>query len=351
MARTRILFVSDLHKACKEMSTIRGRLAAATQIQQDIIDFNQANNVTHMVILGDWYHRGYQSTMRTFNDYNEDRHVSESVNGNVYLCIGNHFFLERDDNPEMYIIQPCEHVKPAHSFTMPEHPIFQVVKELVINNVKISFFHYNKVDKTYVNEREDSIKYHIGIYHDDAALPSWVREKEGYSSQSSNDDLNRIYANVDLAIHGHVHTKIDPFKLQLNNGTSTAFLVPGSLGVTQNKESMKHPFVNLPLIDINDDGSVALGQVQFSTHLEMLKFYKVERKNEGFDVKRKSAEDIQQMSIRMKGITHSLPLYLTDRGLPVDYRELLDASIRDELNVMDVFKILGGINDRIGNGS
>ncbi len=349
MSKARILFVSDLHKACKEMSTIRGRLEASTRIQEDIVRFCKEKAVTHLVILGDWYHRGYQSTMRTFNDFNEDRYVSDAVGGNAFLCIGNHFYLERDDNPEMYIIQPCELVKPMKHYTMPDKPVFHVVRELIINDVKISFFHYSKTDKTYVNECEPHIKYHIGVYHDDITLPSWVREKEGYTSKSSNDDLNRIYANVDLAIHGHIHTRIDPFKLQLNNGTSTAFLVPGALGITQNKESMKHPYVHLPVIDIDEDGSVALSQAVFSTHMELLKFYKAERKNEGVDIQRKSSEDIRQMNIR--NVPLSLPHYLSDRGLSDNYRRLLDASVRDELSISDVLKIIGGPNGGTGTGN
>ncbi len=346
MTRARILFVSDLHKACKEMSTIRGRLEASTLIQEDIIRFNKANGVTHLISLGDWYHRGYQSTMRTMNDLNEDRYVSDSVGGNAYLCIGNHFYLERDDNPEMYIIQPCESLRPAKNFTMPEKPIFHVVHELVINNVKISFFHYSKTDKNYVNVREDNIKYHIGVYHDDLTLPSWVREMEGYTSQSSNSDLNRIYANVDLAIHGHIHTKIEPFKLQLNNGTSTAFLIPGALGITQNKEVMKHPFVYLPIVDIDEDGNVSLSQAKFSTHMELLKFYKSEKKDEGLDIKRKSAEDMRSMNIGLRNAPMSLTRYMTDRGLSESYKALFDASVRDQIGIMDVCKILGGKHDR-----
>lgn len=340
--RARVLFVSDLHKSCKEMSTIKGRLEATTQIQKDIINFNKENHVTHLVVMGDWYHRGYQSTCRTFNDYNEDKLVSDSVDGNAYLCLGNHFFLERDDNPEMYIIQPCEYMKPVGKFTMPKKPIFNVVPELTIGSVKISFFHYNKISKDYTNNRESSISYHIGVYHDDYTLPSWVREKEGYTTQSRNSELDRIYANIDLAVHGHIHTRIEPFNLTLRDGRSVPIIVPGSLGITQNKYSMKHPYVNLPLIDIDEDGSVSIKQVRFSTHIEMLRFYKGNRKDEGFDVKRKSAQDMRTMSLRNTAFMNSLPLYLESRGLDEKYIRLLEASIKDQITCLDVLKILEG---------
>lgn len=342
MAKARILFVTDLHKACREMSSIKGRIEATTTIQNDIIKFNRENNITHLVVAGDWYHRGYQNTARTFSDFYEDRMVSQSVNGNVYLCIGNHLYLERDDNPEMYIIQPCDKVRPSGKFTMPEEPLFRVVDDIVVNGVQISFFHFNKVDKTYTNERKDGVKYHIGVYHDDYALPSWVREKEGYVTPSFNGELNRIYSNVDLAVHGHIHTRFDPFKFELNNGRQVSIIVPGSLGITQNKEQMKHQFVQLPVLDIDEDGTVSISFAQFSTHMEMLRFYKAEKKMVAMDVKAKSASDVDEMSIMNSSRLKSLPLYMKSKGLPDNYLTLMEKSISTSIDVTDVIKIIGG---------
>lgn len=104
--RARILFVSDLHKRDCDFSTIAGYTKAVDAVQRDILSFIKQKGITHLVSLGDWYDKGYRSINRSNNDRNLDEDLSKAVNGNFYICLGNHFFLERDNNPEMYLIQP-----------------------------------------------------------------------------------------------------------------------------------------------------------------------------------------------------------------------------------------------------
>jgi metallophosphoesterase superfamily enzyme len=101
----RVLFISDLHKRYKDSTSIKGQLEVQQKIQEDIINFNKSYGVTHNIILGDWYDRGFHGLGQAFGAIEMDRRISESVNGNVYLCVGNHFYLERDENPEMYIMK------------------------------------------------------------------------------------------------------------------------------------------------------------------------------------------------------------------------------------------------------
>ena len=145
----RILFLPDLHKRGRDSDSISGQVEALKLIQQDIIQLNAQYHFTHNIILGDWYHKGFHEIGSAWGAIQEDRQLADSVKGEVYIVIGNHFYLERDSNPEMYIIQPNPFIQPIHKFTMPETPIFKLVNTLRIGNVQIDFNHFSKVDKEY----------------------------------------------------------------------------------------------------------------------------------------------------------------------------------------------------------
>lgn len=269
----RLLFVTDLHKRWSDISTIKGLLPVQHKIQHDIINFCTDNNVTHVFIAGDWYDRGYHGIGQAYSAMEEDRLLSECVNGNVYLCLGNHFYLERDENPEMYIIQPCAYVKPKDILQTARKPLFNVVPYVILGNVQVSLFHYNKLNKAYRNPIQEGVTYHIGVYHDEVCVPAWVREREGFTGITSVYGLNQLYKNVDLAIHGHIHSDIGYVGLELEDGRTVPMYIPGSLGISQNKEAIKHKEVNLPIVDIDDEGHVSVSTACFSTHIDELTFH------------------------------------------------------------------------------
>lgn len=271
-----VLFAPDLHKRDVDFSSIKGYMGAVEQVQKDILAFLQNLNADkkYFVSLGDWYDKGYRSTSRVFIDTYYDNEIAKAVDGNAYICIGNHFFLERDANPEMYLIQPSYLYQPRDVVPM-EKPIFRTIPSLRIGNVQISFFHFNKDDKHYIQHVEPGVDFHIGLYHDDCVLPSDIRNLAGYMGSTSNDYLNAIYSNVDMAICGHIHTAIGVKNYTLNSGKSVPIVVPGALAITENKEIVKHHSVECPLLTVYDDGSFDIKYVEFSTHMDMLKFYKI----------------------------------------------------------------------------
>lgn len=336
----KILFITDLHKRYKDSSSIKGQLAVQQKIQEEIINFNYQNGITHNIIAGDWYDRGFHGLGQAYGAIEMDRRLSKSVNGNVYLCVGNHFYLERDENPEMYIIQPNAFIKPQFPIPVPERPIFQMVQTLQIGTVQIDFFHYNKLNKDYMAYRKPETTYHIGVYHDDAVLPGWIREQEGYTGASTQAYMNNIYNNIDLAIHGHIHTKVGTASVQLASGKQVPMFVPGSLGITQNKENFKHTDVQLPIIEIEDDYSVNIKVATFSTHLDELRFYSANKKR-----KKESISDNMVMSGQLTmGNTsaelQSLPIYMTKKGYTNRHLNLINAAIGDTLNLATAVRIL-----------
>lgn len=337
----RILCISDLHKRYKDSTSVKGQVEVSQLVQEDIIAFNKAQGVTHNLIMGDWYDRGFHGLGQAYGAIEMDRRLSESVNGNVYLCVGNHFYLERDENPEMYIIQPNNMFRPQIDIPVPKEPIFKVVPSLDFGPVQISFFHFNKLNKDYVAHRRDDCTYHIGIYHDDAVVPGWVREMEGFSGSVSSNYLNGIYENIDLALHGHIHTKIGMTSLELNSGRKVPMCIPGAMSITQNSDKFKHTEVQLPVIEIEDDYTVKFKLATFSTHMDKLRFYQTKKKKKIMD----ELEVSDQKFLTGKAALQSLPNYLASKGYPQHRLNLLDAAIHDMLNLGTAVRIITEVNN------
>ena len=55
----RVLFVTDLHKRYSDTSSIKNVLKQRLAIQNDIIAAVKVHNITHIIIGGDWYDRGF----------------------------------------------------------------------------------------------------------------------------------------------------------------------------------------------------------------------------------------------------------------------------------------------------
>lgn len=336
----RLLVLSDFHKKYKDPSSIKGLLNVQQKIQEEVIEFIHKNGVTHVLITGDWYDRGFHGLGKAYGAMEMDRRLSEAVGGNVYLCIGNHFYLERDENPEMYIIQPNAFIKPQSDIPLPPKPIFKAVPQLNIGTVQIDFFHFNKLNKDYVAYRKPETTFHIGMYHDDAVVPGWVREQEGYTGKSSQSYINKIYANIDFAIHGHIHSKIGMTSIQLESGKKIPMSIPGSLSVIQNKEIFKHKDVQLPVIDIADDSSVSVKTATFSTHIDELRFTSnTKKKKEVLLTDANSSVNTFSMNTTSANL-QSLPVFLTKKGYSKRHLNLVNAAIGDALNVATAVYIL-----------
>lgn len=334
--KARILFVTDMHKKYTDMKSIRGSIPVQHEIQMDIIEYVKKAHVTHIVITGDWYDKGFHGLGPAYSAMEEDRLLSESVNGNVYICLGNHFYLERDENPEMYVIQPCEFMKPRNLLQLADKPIFNCVPQLRIGSVLISFFHYSKTNKNYIQLRPDDVTFHIGVYHDDRCVPGWVREREGFGGTSTNMELSAMYNNVDLAIHGHIHSKIGLTAVQLPDGRKVPLWIPGALGMTQNKESIKHTSVELPIVDIEDDNSVSIAKAEFSTHIDKLQFYKVSTKA----TKPTDITEVQKTSLPVFAAP-SLPQYLNQFGFDDKQLALIEEASHSSLDFLSALRVLG----------
>lgn len=328
----KLLFITDMHKRWRDTDSVHGIIAAQEHIQQDIIDYVKADGITHVIIGGDWYDRGFHGLAQALGAIEMDRRLSAAVNGNVFLCIGNHFYLERDDNPEMYIIQPNPAIKPVTTIPYPDVPVFNCAGELIIGQVQISFFHYDKVNKDYRSPRQPDIKFRIGVYHDSVVVPTSICEQNMmYGQGSGNAVLTRIFGDVDLGLMGHIHT---PHGLVQLGQRGVPCYFPGSFSVTHNSPRDKHMYVDTPVLTINDDSTVSVSTQRFSTHMEMLKFYETHKK-----------EEITKLPTELQSIAPTKTVgtmrqFFAQKGYTPQHFKVLDLAVNGALDLPAVIKAI-----------
>ena len=329
--KARILFLSDLHKRDIDFSTIQGYTTAIDAVQRDVLTFIAEHGVTHVVSMGDWYDQGYRSINRFSNDRNLDEAISKAVDGNFYICLGNHFFLERDNNPEMYLIQPSTTHTPTRSIYTATKPIIRAPEFFQVGGVRVSLFHYSKADKFYHASIGPDVKYHIGVYHDEVVVPSYAQKEGGLIGGAPSTNIAGMLDNVNFAIVGHLHKPVGAIKVPVN-GREVPMLIPGSLANTQNSASY-HEYVKLPVIEVSDDDTVSCRLYQFSLHCEFLRLYKRKESTIKAALPEQAVMDIPK--------TVSVSEYLRARGFTENHIGLVTEAAERQLDALTGLKLLG----------
>lgn len=337
--QARILFLTDLHKRDADFTTITGYTEAIDKVQDDILTTVRNLGVTHIIVGGDWYDKGYRSINRTFNDMNYDKLISDSVNGNVYICRGNHLYLERDSNPEMYLIQPCAAMPPIHPIKTPEEPLFKSPDVLQIGPLQISLFHFDKSNKQYIRARNPETTFHVGVFHDDCVVPTSVRAMSGDHGITSTTALASYYENLDFAVCNHIHMACGLVRVQAN-GREVPVMVPGSLCITKNKTSELHSSVNLPVITLEDDNTVKVQTTTMSLHTECLKLYDKKETKKSVGTGHTQLEGTADISeILANNSSLSFRDVLIKKGYNNVHLQLLDTAARTGLSATDALLI------------
>lgn len=281
-----VFLYTDLHQRYKDFSKIKGYCKALSAVNKDLCNIIDKHNIDIAASAGDLYDGGYAKISSTIRDTFSTNRITEKVNGNHFICLGNHFFLERDSNPEMYLIQPNKKYKPREDY-YAEEPVIHAVDSILVGCVQFSFFHYSKINKEYITERDPRALYHIGIYHDTCVVPGAAREKCNIFTDVSSEYLNRIYANVDMAFIGHVHIPVGIINMNINGRTVPA-MIPGSLSICKRNEV--HPNIKLPIFNCTKE-SMTISFETVSTHSELLTIV---------DDKEKPVEDEESLSTSIK---------------------------------------------------
>lgn len=274
----KLLVGGDLHKRMKDLTTIRGYVNACRQVELDIIKTLKEGEFTHFLCLADWFDKGYGSDVAAALAHTDiDRELMEAVNGNFYGLIGNHIKIRMDSNPELFLIQPHPYYRSRHAVARHEQ-IIKTPKDLILNGVQIHFMHWFKEAESALDYKaliNEDCHYHIGLYHTEYVIPSSVMMAAGMNMEvSDNTKISAALDKIDLAIVGHVHKPLGTFVINKNDGTTTTMIVPGSLTNTDAGMISRHDYVDMPVIEIDDNGIVTLSYHRQSLHAEDLVFMK-----------------------------------------------------------------------------
>ena len=272
----RVLCGGDLHKRMKDISTIRGYTTACKKVQLDLMNIIKEMGVTHFISLGDWFHSGYGSDVAAALVHTDiDREMSELLNGNFYGLIGNHIKIRLDSNPELFLIQPHSSYISRHKVNRTEQ-IIRTPKSLVLNGVQFCFQHWNReAESTYDYKPmiDENCHYHIGLFHTPSVIPTQMLKSMNMNGiTNSNSAISAVMNDIELAIVGDIHKPLGTFVINRDDGKSTTMIVPGSLTNTDAGLGSRHDSVELPLIDIDDDGKVTLSYVHIDLHTDKLTF-------------------------------------------------------------------------------
>ncbi len=327
----RVLFLGDLHKRDLDFSTISGYTQAVDLVQADILQFVRDRGITHLISLGDWYDKGYRSVNRVNNDRNWDEALSEAVNGNFYICLGNHFFLERDNNPEMYLIQPSDLYKPTHPI-YAEKPIIQAPRSIRIGSIQISLFHFSKAHKLYKTVLDPDVTYHVGVYHDEIVIPTSAQKAGGLIGGTPGTRIEEMLDNVNLAIVGHVHKPVGAIKVPVA-GREIPMIIPGSLSNTSNGPQF-HDSVKLPVLEIAEGATKpACLLYTFPLHCECLRLHKPKESAVKAEIPAQSIADIPK--------TVSVKDYLLAKGFEDRHVQLVETAAEHPVDPLTGLQLLG----------
>lgn len=276
MAKYRVMIAGDLHKRMKDITTIQGYCDACKKVQTDIIKAIKKLGVTHFISLGDWFDGGYGSDVSAALTHADiDRLMADRLEGNFYGLIGNHIRIRMDSNPELFLIQP-------HSIFTTRHPVSrreQIIKtpdRLVLNDTEIIFMHWNADAEGAMDYKvpiDAELKHHIALFHTEMIIPGSLLSGLNMGYDIDDDTtISEALNGVDIAIVGHIHKKIGVHNIMGRNGNNTLMIIPGSLTNTDAGEKNRHECIDIPVIDIDEDGSYALHYYKQNLHLDMLKF-------------------------------------------------------------------------------
>ena len=272
--KCKILIIPDLHLKCTNPVNRKNYPDEILSYIEYILTLVEQEHIDFVIFLGDIYHDDFKGKMSgTINQkmLGMINHM-KSQGTQVFTLMGNHekhhfiknclFFHNID-----YCSERIKRDLQATHIKLPEYPVatFQTCDRLILNDTLcIEMHHFSDEDKGYTTE-SNNYKYTIGLFHD-AILPSQARKHiqaltreevqlENGKTYMQTTDLaqyskvlynDEMFANLDYAVCGDIHTRIGEMDVQTSTGTVNVD-IPGSLGRTSSSIAESHESVELPL--------------------------------------------------------------------------------------------------------
>ena len=244
--------ITDLHLLYKEPKNRTNFTLTSLSYLLNIKEFFEKNKVDYAIQTGDLHDRGEKETDTSTRNLVEKSLIDiRSSLKEFFIVMGNHEYTYINNNlfynyTEL-MSESITGILKDRKVLYPTVNIFKALDKISFGDINIHFMHYDPKSRYTI----DSEGFNICIFHDD--MISFDSKQELYHHKLgkgiSITDTD-VMTNVDIAICGHIHTPLKPFRM--NNKRGTLFIVPGSM--CQRSVAETHDHVDIPSICINNKG-------------------------------------------------------------------------------------------------
>lgn len=253
----KVIVLTDTHLVLKNPSNRLKMVEEGTEIINSITEIIKKNNIDMVIHTGDLYDRGYQNVPQDLyiEQLKSMQNMSKAVNGEMYMCMGNHSYSYAENNPEFVItdISNDEKLKEIYKYKNTlklSIPIWKAVPKISVGTVNFHLIHFDPQKRYNINDQNLN---NIGIFHDDFITFQSKEELYHHKYGKGIDVLNTdIFDCFNTAIIGHIHTPLNDFRL--NNIRMTEIIVPGSL--VNRTTAERHEYVDIPVISISENEDI-----------------------------------------------------------------------------------------------
>lgn len=318
----KFLFVTDIHLMTKPISSMPNIIDVQQRmLREGLFPIIEKYGITDIVQTGDLVHCGIQQK----KEFMQTIYIIEELKAkvdNLFMCIGNHFFLDILNNPELYCIQPSSRYR-AGLWKGVSSRIIETPDIIKCGPLQINLAHFEKddINKKYTFDRMDDTTYNVTVFHDDIY---------GHHNETLPTRIQSYYNNIDLAVHGHIHIANEPFSIDIGS-KSVSVYIPGSMSLTSSLKEEYHEKVILPIVSVSEDGKVTIENVEvpiFSEDLTILKTSTSEEditlKNIKKDIKENKLTEVEFDidGLNIKAELTSIKDYLESVGVGDDIIEI-----------------------------
>lgn len=236
MAKIAWLLISDLHLYYKNMASRNDYVKEMRKVREDLEKIaiwykSQGFEKVNMLLLGDVFHRSYQSTFNTGYDIMFFVMWKDYL-GDIYSVVGNHELHYYTSNPFFTLVSEIESKKVRNNQSdvwTPQGllPIIRIPDRVEDGEVLFHFNHYG----TEIEKPVDG-KVNIGLFHQEIIDYRIVQEMEALLEGKvwANTTEFETYKGLDgyqYCFFGHIHKAYGVFK-----GGDTYLYYLASLGRT-----------------------------------------------------------------------------------------------------------------------
>lgn len=239
------LLITDLHlfpTLVNRKDYLSELLPVLSKIESLLDSYREKGYHTHLIFLGDIFHRGFSKVSQAFPLQDIIRYLCSKADTS-YSLVGNHELSYYKENPFWYLISELEDLSLRDISTIKQplgtSNVLRIPAFIRDGDTTISFNHYG----TNIKLPDANAKVNIGLFHQDIGDNDITRMWGEFTPVES-------ISNYDYCFFGHLHQAYGKYQI---NGKFTAYYL-GSLGRTNHIEVDDSNLERMIPVIITEDG-------------------------------------------------------------------------------------------------